>query len=513
MPRATTTKREIERKYDVDGPVLSSELGGLLGDCATTPPQQQRLSATYYDTPTLGLLRAGVTLRRRAGGHDAGWHLKLPAEGEGRDEIQLPLGRAAAEPPTQLVELTHLYARGARLAPVAQIDTDRRRWLMRDTGGRELAELAEDEVHAHTLGSQTRAESWREVEVELGEHAKPKLLDRFERELLAAGARPARTGSKLARALAEELNAAKTTAPRPRTGKPGSAGEALLTYLQAQAVKLRSVDPQVRQDAPDALHQMRVTARRMRSGLQACRRVLDREATRPLVEELRWLGRALNNARDAEVVEEELTAGVAALPAELVLGPVQAQITRTLQRRRSQGQLEAIEALNSDRYLELHHAIDTLLADPPFTRRARRAAHKELPRAARKAWRRTAARMNDAHAATGDTDRAEALHETRKAAKRLRYTVEIARPAVGKPAKRMRRHLKHLHTVLGEHQDAVVACPLLRELAAQAQIDGGNGFTYGILHARQLARASQAEQKIPGAWRELRRPRNLKWLR
>jgi CHAD domain-containing protein len=175
--------------------------------------------------------------------------------------------------------------------------------------------------------------------------------------------------------------------------------------------------------------------------------------------------------------------------------------------------VKAIETLDSERYLQLHQAIDKLLADPPLTRRAGRAAHKELPRAARKAWRRTAARMTTARGATADSQRAEALHETRKAAKRLRYTVEIARPAVGKPAKRMRRDLKHLHTVLGEHQDAIMVCPLLRELAAHAQIEGGNGFAYGILHSQQQARASQAEQQLPAAWRELRRPRNLKWLR
>ena len=36
------------------------------------------LEAVYYDTPNLRLLAEGVTLRRRTGGEDAGWHLKLP---------------------------------------------------------------------------------------------------------------------------------------------------------------------------------------------------------------------------------------------------------------------------------------------------------------------------------------------------------------------------------------------------------------------------------------------------
>jgi hypothetical protein len=35
------------------------------------------LEAVYYDAPDLRQLFEGVTLRRRTGGEDAGWHLKL----------------------------------------------------------------------------------------------------------------------------------------------------------------------------------------------------------------------------------------------------------------------------------------------------------------------------------------------------------------------------------------------------------------------------------------------------
>jgi hypothetical protein len=37
----------------------------------------------------------------------------------------------------------------------------------------------------------------------------------------------------------------------------------------------------------------------------------------------------------------------------------------------------------------------------------------------------------------------------------------------------------------GEYQDTVVSRPVLRELAGQAHLDGGNGFTYGLMHAAE----------------------------
>ena len=96
-----------------------------------------------------------------------------------------------------------------------------------------------------------------------------------------------------------------------------------------------------------------------------------------------------------------------------------------------------------------------------------------------------------------------ALHETRKAAKRLRYATEAAEPAVGKPAKRLRKRLKPVQKLLGDHQDTVVARPVLRELGAQAHLDGGNGFTFGLMHGTEAARAERAEQRLPDRWKRM----------
>jgi CHAD domain-containing protein len=501
MSNAPTVARETERKYDVDDGVVVTDPAELLGRGASSSATEQRLEAMYFDTSDLALLRAGVTLRRREGGHDEGWHLKLPAgekSADSRDELRLPLSGADRTPPPELVALTRLHTRGRPLEPVAQLNTHRRRWMLSDDDGRELVELVEDEVHAHTLGRETTAVSWREVEVELGERGQRQLLDRIERRLLGAGARRSASSSKLRRLLADQLSA------QDEPDLPsGSAGEAVLAYLRAQADQLRRYDPLARRDTPDAVHQMRVAARRMRAALRAYRRVVDGAATTGLVEELRWLGQQLADARDSEVIAERLSVAVASLPEELVLGPVTRQLTRTMQRRHADGREVALAALDSDRYLSLHDAIDQLLADPPLTRLAYRPARRELPRHVAREWRRTANRMARAQAAPGGEQRDHALHDTRKAAKRLRYAVEVAEPSGGKRAKRLRRLLKELNSVLGTHQDAVVARPVIRELAGRAHLEGGNGFTHGLLYGQEITRAERARAELSRLWNRL----------
>jgi hypothetical protein len=93
-------------------------------------------------------------------------------------------------------------------------------------------------------------------------------------------------------------------------------------YLCEQADAIRATDPRVRQDAPDAVHNMRVACRRMRSTLQSFRSLLDRTRTDGLVPELRWLAGEFGSARDLEVQRERIG------PPELALGPVTAQTIR-----------------------------------------------------------------------------------------------------------------------------------------------------------------------------------------
>ena len=126
------------------------------------PRTEHRLAAVGYDTPGHHLHADGVTLRRRAGGPDAGWHLKLPAGQDRREELRLPL-TASTTPPAELLAIVRASSRGGALAPVTEIDTVRTVWVGPGAPG---LELADDRVAAHTTGAEVGR--WREIELELG---------------------------------------------------------------------------------------------------------------------------------------------------------------------------------------------------------------------------------------------------------------------------------------------------------------------------------------------------------
>lgn len=488
-----TTVRETERKYDLDEDTPLPDWSRLKGVLGPSVPDEQLLEAVYFDTADLDLAGAGITLRRRGGGTDSGWHLKLPAGEDSRDEIRVDLAPAEADqpnpaPPTELVALTRAATRGAALVPVAELGTVRRRWPLADEHGRDLAEIVDDRVTAHAMGAASDRTSWRELEVELT-GAGPELLDRVERLLRKAGIRRADPPSKLARVLGERI---PTGLPRPRTGRDATLGEVVLAYLHDQRAAILTGDPDVRRELPDAVHQMRVATRRMRSALQAYGSVVDRTRTRALTDELRWLAAVLGTARDLEVLEARVHAGLAEVPEELVLGPVAAEVIRYFAGRRAAAHDELLAALDGERYLALLAAVDDLLTAPPLTPAAGKPARKRLAALIGRAHRRVAAHIDAAGELPRGARRDTELHEARKAAKRLRYATEAARPVLGVPADTLIRRTRKVQELLGDHQDAAVTRPVLRELGVRAHLDGANGFTFGLLYERESAHLPDA---------------------
>ncbi|MCE6993501.1 CYTH and CHAD domain-containing protein [Saccharothrix sp. S26] len=486
---------ETERKYEAPGGAALPDLADLPGVAAVAGPEEQRLEAVYYDTADLRLARAGLTLRRRTGGDDAGWHLKLPVGVDTREEVRLPPGRAAEQPPKELGSLVQVHARGHELAPVARIQTTRQRWQLVDDKGRLLTEVVEDLVSGQALVDDSAVDSWREIEVELGERGDVALLDRVEERLTSSGITRSASSAKLTRLLGGRVAATTTSTT---SGK--SAGDVVLAYLREQADAVKHQDPRVRRGEDDAVHQMRVATRRMRSALQAFGTVVERDETRWLTEELKWLAGVLGEARDLEVLRARFEHAVGRLDDELVLGPVKARLTRHFAPLEAAAHEAAVAALDSERYFALLDAIDALITDPPFTPVAHEKAAKVLPALVDKTYRRLRKRAEGAH---DDT----ALHEARKAAKRLRYAVEVSEPQFGKRAKAYRKRVKAVQELLGEHQDGVVARPVLRELGAKAQLDGENGFTFGLLHGLETAAAHRVEDRFPEVWRRLGKPK------
>jgi hypothetical protein len=58
----------------------------------------------------------------------------------------------------------------------------------------------------------------------------------------------------------------------------------------------------------------------------------------------------------------------------------------------------------------------------------------------------------------------------------------------------------------------VVTRAVLRDLGMRAFREGGNAFTYGLLHARQQAAGEAALAEVPSAAARARRRKVRRWL-
>ncbi|MEU0967370.1 CYTH and CHAD domain-containing protein [Streptomyces sp. NPDC005917] len=492
-------KREIERKYESDESGLP-DLTGVAGVANVVDKGTAELDATYYDTSDLRLASAGVTLRRRTGGNDAGWHLKLPVAPGIRDEIHAPLSDTV---PDELAKLTRSRVREGQLVPVIRLRTTREIRHLVDADGALLAEVSVDRVQAERLFGGAGTAQWTEIEVELADGVDPAFLDKVEKRLGKAGVRPSKSPSKLARALAE-TKGGKPHPPKPDAGEPVTAGDHVLAYVRAQRDAIVELDPAVRLNAEEGVHDMRVATRRLRSTFRSFRKVLDREVTDPIADELKWLAGELGVGRDLEVLAERLMTALDEVPRTLVSGPIHDRLRAWAEagERGSRGRLLGV--LDSKRYLTLLDTLDALIADPPLLKAATGNPKKVLAKAVHKDFAKVTDLIETAMAQPPGRDRDLGLHEARKKSKRTRYAAEAARPALGKPAKTMVKSMKSLQSMLGEHQDSVMARETLRELSAVAHAAGESAFTYGLLYGREEQRAAAVEAELPQAWKEIK---------
>jgi CHAD domain-containing protein len=157
--------------------------------------------------------------------------------------------------------------------------------------------------------------------------------------------------------------------------------------------------------------------------------------------------------------------------------------------------------MESPRHLALLVALDRLESDPPFRAEASTRAKDAVPAPLRKDAKRLRRRVAAAASAPQGHSQDIAFHECRKAAKRLRYAAETARPVLGKDAKRLTAAAKATQKLLGKHQDSVVARAALRELGVQAQLDGDSAFTFGLLYGTEQPRAALLEKEFHHVWR------------
>jgi CHAD domain-containing protein len=483
MVAMVTEQLEREDKFDVDLGFVVPELTDLLPEGGRIETAIYRLDNTYYDTADQDLQRMRLTLRKRVGGPDAGWHLKLPA-GLARTEIHS--GSRGRTVPKALADPLFGVRRGQDLAPIATIATTREVLRLLDAAGVLMAEVADDQVESSTLGAESTLRSWREVEVELGSAGDEQLLRTIGDRLVEWGARRSSSPSKLRHALGDVAGSDEED--------PGTVGALVKAYLATQCVEIVNGDLGLRLGR-SVVHPTRVAARRLRSTLRVFAPLFDAEQAAHLEQELVWFAGLLGEVRDREVLSARLLDQLAELPPDYVLGPVAAHIESTLHEERTRHLKRVTETLRSERYLALLGTLERWRTDPPLTEAAAAPAatvKKYVKKAERKLYRRLGA-------AGGDV---EALHRARKAGKRFRYAAELSEPVLGKKAARSVSEGKKLQELLGEHQDSVVSAAFLRSQGAAAGTDPGqNGFTYGILLADEWHRAAEIRAQLERRYR------------
>jgi CHAD domain-containing protein len=238
--------------------------------------------------------------------------------------------------------------------------------------------------------------------------------------------------------------------------------------------------------------------------------VLDPVWLRHARSDLKWLGAALGELRDADVLADQLTDAPLALCQRLAV------------QRAAAGQRLA-EGLTSARYVNLldrlHAGSERLPVAAGADHEAERLAGDVLPSLVAARWR--AVRRQVSRAAQHPTP--AQLHRIRIKTKRLRYAAEAAIPVIGKPAQRTASAAERVQTVLGQHHDAVTAEAWLRgEWSGDARTGTGPiasptasptvSFEAGRLVAEARRRQRKSRRRWIEAWAKLSDTKRRRWL-
>ncbi|MCA3279137.1 MAG: CHAD domain-containing protein [Roseomonas sp.] len=308
---------------------------------------------------------------------------------------------------------------------------------------------------------------------------------------------------------AEALSLATGQVPPPRRhGAPdtseAASAEACFTMAIGHLLEVAlQVAPIARAGIEiEGVHQLRVALRRLRSVLKVFRPITGCKQGRALDGVLREMLGLLGPARDWDVFLVGVGADLAALLPE---------------DKRLQSLMAAAEAKRQAAYAALAEALD----GPGW----RAAVTSGLAFMLEKPWRTGAgderlglldAPPQDFAALVLDkrwgslleagaeieTLPAEALHELRLDAKRLRYAAEVFAPVFPKKAaRRFQRRLAGLQEELGRSNDAAVARSLVQSLAREH--DEARAWAIGVAEGWCLARSMADHDGVLKAWKKL----------
>ena len=472
--------------------------------CVCAEPERTQ-DDEYWDTGGWLVWRAGFACRVRRQGESAELTLKELSGGEAnlrrRRELNEPiagpggLDGAVARPEGDAGRLLRRLAGPHTLRPVASLTTHRTTLSLADADG-PLGTIALDRT---TVGQGWRAHNLLRVEVEVDERD----LDRAAPFVAAlrdgAGLRPALSG-KLAAALAA-AGASPGWEPRPLGSmtfdRESTLGEIAYAILRREYLRFVQHEPVARLgEDVEGVHQMRVSARRLRAAIETFREALPAGLVAQ-AGELRWFTHALGDMRDLDVQRERLARLASPVEPKAV-----AALDAILREHYEAAREAMLAALDSKRYVAMVDNLDELLRAGVVGDRGDGPALESAPGLIR-AWRRRVRRAGDAIEANTPH---EAYHQLRLKTKALRYAIEFFAPLYGEPAEVYGRQMARLQRLLGDHQDAIVAADLYQRLASD---EGERLGRSGVRAARELAANAAAEAegyrwKFPKRYARLR---------
>jgi inorganic triphosphatase YgiF len=479
--------RETELKFDV--PRGCGERLRSAGILDGVEPEERDQAAVYFDTSDGLLRKAGFSLRIRRSGDafiQTAKHKTDSAAGmfdrqEWECEVPgLELDLAALKQ-TPLAKLLGKKLK-SDLVPLIRTSVRRTTWRLARNGDQIELTLDQGEISG---GGSTGAVDEMEVELRRG---RPRALFDLAQEIAAVV--PLRLGvlskaergyaiangtlGKSAKAEPIRLNPEMTTAQ----GFASVAYACLRHFRLNEAVLLEKPDP-------DALHQVRVAMRRLRSSFSLFRSVIADGAFDGLREEIRWFTDQLGEARNLDVLAKRMRGKKG-----------KGEVREKLEEARDAAYRTVAEALQSDRFRTTMLALVRWIEIGKW--RSRPKAERPLaPFAARqlgKRWRR----IKSEGALLAELD-PESRHRLRIDIKKMRYSAEfLAGLQTGRQAGTKRAAfidaLEALQEQLGELNDAVTGRELLGRLPIDAQ--SGKELFKAPDERRAIASAQEAYRRL-----------------
>lgn len=475
------TDREIELKLEGDAVALArlARLRSRAG-LTRTKASTTSLRSVYFDTEDFALMAHGFALRVRHAGRTRIQTLKTPRRNGGplsdRGEWEHVLATGKDRPDINYLPPA-LCSQIARLANTADIEPRFASVIRRSTSSLLTDDGSEIEfvIDRGAIEAGERTSPVHEIELELKHGTR---ADLYRVALQLADIAPLRIAirskSERGRALARNENAVAARAPTLHITSGATLEDAYAIVLNhCLAHLLANQAGAIEEAAPEALHQMRVALRRLRSALLIFGRVIDGEVEEEFMREAKWLTRAIGRARDYDV----FVSGLVAMASEDVDSikpdkPMQTLI-RLAAKHRDEAWAEARAVLAGPRAtrfilrLALYLETQGWRADATPVRLA--ALEKPVAKFAAEALDR---RLKSVTKLGHDIDALDISdrHELRKRLKKLRYTASFFTGLyAAATTKSYLRRLSDLQSIFGSLNDLETAQYIVNELSGHGR--------------------------------------------